>query len=120
MTANSSGSTPNSGGISGKTATPSGVSSGSSATGHRGNDRQLVAVLHGSSKIIEIANVLIVEVDVDELTHLAVLENALGDGGILGGEGGERRLHRGPDDFDGGLVVGVLPHGRRNLNLNCH
>src|SRR5665213_453480 len=77
ITANSNGSTPNSGGMSGKTATPSGVSSGSSATGHRGDDRQFIAVLDRRGEIIEIANVLIVEVDVDELAHLAVLENAL-------------------------------------------
>src|SRR5438270_10247927 len=77
--ASSSGLTPSSGGISGKTAAPSGTSGSSkssamSAPCHRGDDVQLVAVLDGAIEIIQVADVLFVEVDVDEAAQLAVLE----------------------------------------------
>src|SRR5262245_47897525 len=75
-TARSSGCTPSSAGICGITAAPCGTySPGPSAmlaSGHRGNDAQLVAVLHRRVQVVEVADVLVIEVDVDEAAHLAV------------------------------------------------
>src|SRR5262249_18307953 len=77
-TASSSGLTPSSAGMSGKTAAPAGtsaagsLSSGSaiSASGHGGDDRQLVAVVDRRGEVLQVADVLVVEVDVDEAPHL--------------------------------------------------
>src|SRR5205085_7753051 len=97
-TARNSGWTPSSAGMSGKTAAPSGTSrsasSAISASGHRGDDAQLVAVLDGGGEVVEVANVLVVQVDVDEAAHLAVLKNALTDGGVLLRQCVEGGLHR--------------------------
>src|SRR6266702_4503539 len=72
--ANSSGLTPSSAGMGGKTAAPSGTSLSSaslmSASGHGGDDRHLVAVLDGGIQAVEVADVLVVEVDVDEAAQL--------------------------------------------------
>src|SRR5262249_43461602 len=83
--ASSSGWMPSSAGISGKTAAPSGtsgsLSSAMSAPCDGGNDADLVAVLDGGGEVVEVADVLVVEVDVDEAAQLAVVEQALADGG---------------------------------------
>src|SRR5689334_22644864 len=83
-TASSSGLTANSDGINGNTAAPSGTSESPaslmSPSSHSRDNRQLVAVLDRCGEIIEIANVLIVEVDIDEAAHLAVVEDALCQG----------------------------------------
>src|SRR5947209_7111593 len=80
-TANNSGLTPSSSGIFGMTAAPSGTwGAGASlmlASGDGGDDGQLVAVLHGRLQVVQIADVLVVEVDVDEPAQLAVVEDAL-------------------------------------------
>src|SRR5262249_36036509 len=72
--ARSSGSAPTSSGMSGKTAAPSapsppsgrGCSSAMSASGDRGDDAHLVAVLQGGGEAVQVADVLVVDVDVDE------------------------------------------------------
>src|SRR5439155_20099140 len=69
--ASSSGLMPSSAGISGKAAAPSGTSGSSkssamSAPCHRGDDVHLVAVLDGGVHVVQVADVLVVEVDVDE------------------------------------------------------
>ena len=66
-------------GSAGKTAAPSGtlglrVRRLMSASGHGGDDGQLVAVLDRRGQVVEIANVLVVEIEVDEAAHLAVVE----------------------------------------------
>src|SRR6516165_4732987 len=118
-TAKRRGLTASSGGMSGKTAAPSGTSDSPaalmSASGHGGDDRQLVAVLDRRGEIIEIANVLIVEEDVDEAADLAVVEDALGQGGVFRPQRVQRRLHGGPVDLHGRLPLGVLPHRRRDV-----
>src|SRR5215469_15114527 len=80
-TASSSGWTFNSAGISGIRAAPSGTSSSSwcscmSASGHRGDDGQFVAVLDRRGQVVEVAHVFLVEVQVHEAAHLPVLEDA--------------------------------------------
>src|SRR6516165_9004324 len=79
-TASRRGSTPSSSGISGKTAAPSGTSDDSggpalmSASGHGGDDGQRVAVLDRRIQVVQIADVLVVEVEIDEAARLAALE----------------------------------------------
>src|SRR3954470_16484871 len=83
-TARNIGLTPSSGGMSGRTDAPLGTHSpGSSfsamsAPSHSGNDGQLVAILDCRVQVVEEANVLVVEVDVDETLELALVEHALG------------------------------------------
>src|SRR5262245_37137346 len=90
--AKSSGWMPNSAGMSGKTAAPSGTScsgelpSDISASGHGGDDAQLVAVLQRGLEVVEVTDVLVVEVHVDEAAHLAVLKQPAGDPGVPGAE----------------------------------
>src|SRR4051794_10742596 len=78
-TASSSGRTPNSAGISGKTAAPSGTASSAgsampSAPRHGRDDADLVAVLHGRAQLVEVAHVLVVDEQVEEALDLAVVE----------------------------------------------
>src|SRR5262249_53133205 len=81
------GSAPSSGGISGKTAAPSGISSAVSsvisAPGHGGNDAQLVAVLDRAGEVVEVADVLVVEVDVDKPADLAAVKEPVGDARVF-------------------------------------
>src|ERR1700730_7266112 len=80
-TPSKSGCTPSSGGIKGKTAAPSGISSSSfstiSASGLRRNDAQLVAVFHSRGEIFKIPNILVVEVNIDKPAHLTTVEEPL-------------------------------------------
>src|SRR5262249_7440825 len=82
-TASTSGLIPSSGGISGKTAAPSGpelsASSAISASSHGGDNAQFIAVLDRGGEVVEITDVLIVQVDIDEAANLAVLEDPLTD-----------------------------------------
>src|SRR4051794_10928966 len=92
----SSGCTPSSAGISGKTAAPSGTSGAGSlisASRHRRDDGQLVAVLDRRVQRLQEADVLVVEVDVHELPELAVVEQARGERRVLGSEIVEDPLH---------------------------
>src|SRR5260370_41133181 len=77
-TARSRGSTPRSPGISGNTAAPSGTSRSASSdmspSGHRRDDRQLVAVLDRRGQVVEVTHVLAIEIQVDVLPHLASVE----------------------------------------------
>src|SRR5262245_17343595 len=86
-TASSSGWTPNSAGISGKTPAPSGTSRlldlAMSAPGHGGNDAHLVAVFDRGGEVVEVADIFIIHIDVDEPPHLAVLEDTCRDAGAL-------------------------------------
>src|SRR5260370_21668252 len=123
-TASRSGLTPSSGGIRGKTAAPSGTglsaSSAISASGHRGNDAQFIAVLDCRGQVIEVTDVLIVQVDVDEAANLATLEDPLLDGGKLTAQIVERCLHRGAARVHCCLPVGMLPHRCGNMNTYGH
>src|SRR5688500_13020316 len=117
-TARSSGLMPSSGGIRGKTAAPSGTSSAAlmSASGHGGDDGQLVAVLDGRAQAVQVADVLVVEVDVDEAAQLPLVEQPFGDARELPAEVVKHRLHGGPCRLHLRLAAGVLPHRRRYLN----
>src|SRR5260370_40386638 len=123
-TASRSGLTPSSGGIRGKTAAPSGTglsaSSAISASGHRGNDAQFIAVLDCRGQVIEVTDVLIVQVDVDEAANLATLEDPLLDAGKLTAQIVERCLHRGAARVHCCLPVGMLPHRCGNMNTYGH
>src|SRR5262249_130276 len=112
-TARSNGLIPNSGGMSGKTAAPSGTSRGTSsaisAPGHRGNDAQLIAILDDRCQVIQVADVLVVQVDVDEAPHLAVLEQPWHDRRKLPPQVLEHTLHGSAGHFHRRLALGVLP-----------
>src|SRR5437879_3068748 len=114
---------PNSGGMTGKTAAPSGTCFCSwlmSAPGHCGNDAHLIAVLDAGLHAVQVANVLIVEVNVHETAHLAVLENAAGDARVFVAQVVEQVLDRGPGGLDHRLVRGVLAHGSGNVDADGH
>src|SRR4051794_11772101 len=124
--ASRSGWMPNSAGMIGKTAAPSGTSCGRdsspaiSTSGDGGDDAQFVAVLERRLQVVEVADVLVVEVDVDEAAHLAVLEQPAGDAGVLGAEVVEHLPDAGALDLDDRLVFGVLPHRGGDMDSDRH
>src|SRR5262249_39212940 len=69
---------------------------------------------------IEVADVLVVEVQVDKLLEPAVVEEALRHAGVPRAEVVEDGLDRGAGRLDDGLAVGVLPHGCGNVNFDRH
>src|SRR5947209_19827567 len=70
---------PRSSGMLGKPAAPFGTSRSSasltSSPSDSGNDADLVAILYQRGQVIQVADVLVVEVDVDEAADLPVFEN---------------------------------------------
>src|SRR5262249_10923659 len=80
----------------------------------------LVAVLDRCREVVKVADILVVEIDVDEAAHLAVLEQPPGDAGILLAEVVEQLLDGAAGRLDDRLVVGVLPHGSRALDAYRH
>src|SRR5262245_29325567 len=124
-TASQSGLMPSSAGISGKIAAPSGTSAGSSSRAMSAprdgrDDRQLVAVLDRRGQAVQVADVLVVQVEVDEPPHLAVVEDPRLDAGVLRREVVEHRLDRGARHLDDVLALGVLTHRRRDLHFHRH
>src|SRR5436309_1836437 len=110
---------PSSSGMSGKTAAPSGTSedpaeslrssaglgsgwSAMSASCDGGDDGQHVAVLGRRLQVVEIADVFVVEIDVDKAAHLAVFEDSADDVRELTAERVEHFLDVGSRQFDGG------------------
>ena len=49
------------------------VSGSAAASGDRGNDRDLVTVVHGGVELLEESDVLAVHIEIDEATDLALL-----------------------------------------------
>src|SRR5712692_978093 len=112
-------------GINGTKAAPSGTSSPSgglaiSAPGHGGNDAQLVAVVDRRGQVIKIADVLVVQIDVDEAANLPILENPLRDALELLSQVIQGCLNGSAAHFHHRLPLGVLPHRGRNMNSNGH
>src|SRR5204863_8696071 len=79
------------------------------------DDRQLVAVLDRRGEVVEVADVLVVEVDVDEPAQLPVVEEPGRQAGELAAEVVEHRLHGGAAGLDLLLAICMLPHRRRDL-----
>ena len=82
--------------------------------------RQLVAVLDGRVQVVEVADVLVVE---KTLTNgrswpLSNIRSAMA--GELLDQVVERRLHGGAVTATSALPPRVLPHRRRNLDLDRH
>src|SRR5438105_1293457 len=99
--------------MSGNTAAPSGTSDSPvpmSASGDRGNDAQLVAVLDGRGQVVKVANIFVIEVDVDESAHLPILEDTLGDRWELSCQVIQGTLYGASSNIDGCLALGMLPH----------
>src|SRR6516164_7877341 len=117
---------PSSSGMSGKTAAPSGTSdrcespSDISASGHGGNDAQLVAFLDRRLQVVQVADVFIVEIDIDEATNLAVVEDAASDRRMLGAKAVEGLLHARSGDLDDGLAIGMLTHRGGDVDFDWH
>src|SRR5262245_50134191 len=87
-------------GMSGKRAPPSGTSeSAMSAPGDRGNDAHLVAASQRGAEVVQVSDVLVIEVNVDEAPHLAVIEEALRDSRELIAQVAEQVLNRGAVRF---------------------
>src|SRR5262245_12958456 len=115
ITAKSSGWTPSSAGISGNTAAPSGTSppgscsspATASASGHRGDDADLVAVLDRRRQAAQIADVLVVDEDVEELLELVAVVEAGGQLGVEVADVGQRLADGGAGGVDHGVAVGV-------------
>src|SRR5438105_2693504 len=117
--------------MSGNTAAPSGtsaspVSSSSSrccamsTSGDGGDDAQLVTLLHWRAEIVKIADVLVIEIDVDEAPKLAILEDPLRHRRELPAQSFEHCLHRASGNLNGRQAVGMLAQGRRYLNTYGH
>src|SRR5262245_42767687 len=90
------------------------------ASGHRRDDGQLVAVLDRRVEVLQVADVLVVEVDVDEPPHLGAVEDAGADAGAPGFEVFQGRLHGTAADLDDSLAASVLSHRGGDLNANGH
>ena len=89
-----------------------------SASCDGGDDGQHVAVLDRRLQVVEIADVFVVEVDVDEAAHLAVVEDSADDVRELAAERVEHLLNGGARQIDVRLAVGVLPHRLRDLDFD--
>src|SRR5271165_5240275 len=112
-TASRSGWTPSSAGISGKTSAPSGTSAGSassliSTSRHGRDDGQVVAVLHRRFQVAQVTDVLVVEEQVDEAAHLALVEQARTQSGILAHQVGQHGLNGRSLDLHRTFAFGVL------------
>src|SRR6202011_1380370 len=88
--------------------------------GHRGDDAQLVTVLDRRGQVVEVADVLVVEIDVDEAAHLAVVEQALGDAREPLPQVVQKSLDGSPLALNNRLALGVLAQRRGNVNPDGH
>src|SRR5690349_1858171 len=93
----------------------------SAAAGDRGDDRHLVALLHGRLEVLEEADVLAGDEDVDEAAHLAgVVADALADAGVALLQLGEQLADGGAGGGHLLLAGGVLAQRRGNANGGHH
>src|SRR5918993_187527 len=93
----------------------------SSAARDRRHDAQLVAGLDRGLELLEVADVLVVEVDVDEPVELVrALEQARLDAGGLGLEAVEHRGDGAAVGLDDVGAVGEVTQGGRDADANAH
>src|ERR1035437_8277125 len=84
-------------------------------SGDGGDQRERVGVGRRGGVLAEVADVFVVEVDVDEASQFAfIVEDLLAQIGVLGDERGEHFAHGGAGDGDGILLRGELPQRRRD------
>src|ERR1035437_679998 len=87
------------------------------AAGDGGDQRDGVAILGGGGVLAQVANVLVVEIDVDEAAYLAfVVEDLFAQVGVVRGERVQHFADGGAGDGDGVLAPGELAQGGRNQN----
>jgi len=85
--------------------------------GDGGNQRDGIAIFGGGGILAQVADVLVVEIDVDEAAYLAfVVEDLLAQVGEVGGERVQHFTHGGAGNGDGILAPGELPQRGRNQN----
>src|SRR5262245_35008914 len=87
----------------------------------RRNDADRVSRLHRRVLFLEIADVLVVQVDVDETPELALLVvEVRREPGVRRGEIDEQLANRRAVDFDSVLLSSERPKRSRNQNLVSH
>ena len=80
----------------------------------------MVAVRDLGGDAVEEADVLVVQIDVDEAAQLAAVDQALLDPGVPGLQVGEELGERGPAALDRLLAVGVGAEDGRDADLDGH
>src|SRR5688500_2096791 len=91
------------------------------APGNRRNNAERVAALHRCLLLLQIADVLVVQVDIDEVPQLALLRvEVLLQAVVLLRQVGEELADGGAADFDGLELVGERAERRGNVNRVCH
>src|ERR1051326_1626223 len=87
---------------------------------HRGQDGDRVAVRERRGQAAGEADVLVVQVDVDESAQLAVLDQPVADAGVALVESGDHLAQRGALGLDALGAVGVGAQDGRNGDLDGH
>ena len=91
------------------------------SSGDGGDDADFVAVLERRLAVFEEADVLLVDIDVDEAAHLAlVIHEAFLDAGEARLQFDDRLADGGGVDFDQLLVVGQLAERRGDSDFFWH
>ncbi len=82
---------------------------GYGATGDARDDRHGVAILHRGGVLFQIADVFVVQIDVDEAAQLAfIVEELTAQIRVVGGEGGQHFAYGRAGQLDGILFACVL------------
>src|SRR5208282_6630582 len=90
-----------------------------SASRDGGNDADLVVLGHRSGQVVEVANVLVVEVDIDEAAQFLAVEEPLAEGGKCGSQVRENLAHGRARRLDPILAPGVGAQGS-GYSYRCH
>src|SRR5688572_26544816 len=91
------------------------------APGNSRQDGDTVSVGQRRVETVEVPNVFVVDVDVHELAHAAVVAKELSaHARVVRLEGLNYRGDVSPVDLDGAFAVRVLPQDRGHLELNGH
>src|SRR5271157_255479 len=90
-----------------------------SASRDGGNDADLVVLGHRSGQVVEVANVLVVQVDIDEAAQFRAVEDSLAEGGKCGSQVREDLAHGCARRLDLILAPGVGTQGS-GYSYRCH
>src|SRR5208337_78980 len=90
-----------------------------SASRDGGNDADLVVLGHRSGQVVEVANVLVVTVDIDEAAQFLAVEEPLAEGGKCGSQVRENLAHGRARRLDPILAPGVGAQGS-GYSYRCH
>src|SRR5215469_2231438 len=90
------------------------------AASDSGQDRDGVAVSHRGLQPAEAANVLVVQVDVDEAAQLLAVEQPVTDADVVGVQVLDQLVEGGTGPLDHLRAAGVGAQNGRDANLNGH